>query len=117
MKKILNTILVAVVGTVLLTACMSPKSYMSSQEITEKKYSIEGFNILKDGDVVGTLTSTEWELYKNNFVKEVSIKTSFTSDKDMKEIARFVHTKFPKAKIEINDDGGNSFPKAMTPEN
>ena len=58
------------------------------------------------------LTSTEWEIYKNNIVQEISVKTSFTSDKDMQEIARFVHAKFPEHKIEVNDDGGNSFPTA-----
>ncbi len=84
---------------------------MKADEIAQKKYSIDGWKILKDGAVVGTLTSTEWEVYKNRFVKEISIKTSFTSDEQMQEIARFIHTKFPKSKIEINDDGGNSFPK------
>ena len=87
---------------------------MPDDEITEKKYTIEGWDILKNGVVVGTLTSTEWELYKNNFVNEISIQTSFTSDAEMQEIARFVHTKFPDSKIEINDDGGNSFPKQST---
>ena len=43
--------------------------------------------------------------------REISVKTSYTNDEDMKEIARFLHTKFPDAKIEVNDDQGNSFPK------
>ena len=58
------------------------------------------------------VTLTEWEIYKNNIVQEISVKTSFTSDKDMQEIARFVHAKFSEHKIEVNDDGGNSFPTA-----
>lgn len=116
MKKILNITLLSLVCALALSSCMSSKAYMGDDEITEKKYSIDGWNIMKNGAVVGTLTSTEWELYKNNFVKEISIKTSFTSDKEMKEIARFVHTKFPDSKIEINDDGGNSFPKEDLPK-
>ncbi|MFT6981559.1 MAG: hypothetical protein ACJAUD_000323 [Crocinitomicaceae bacterium] len=110
MKKTLNTLFLALLGATFLTSCMSSKYYMGDDEIAEKKYSINGWNILKDGVVVGTLTSTEWEIYKNNIVQEISVKTSFTSDKDMQEIARFVHSKFPEHKIEVNDDGGNSFP-------
>lgn len=111
MKNILNIALFSFALSLVLTSCMSPKHYMKDDEIAEKKYSIDGWNILKNGVVVGTLTSTEWELYKNNFVKEISIRTSFTSDEEMQEIGRFVHSKFPKSKIEVNDDGGNSFPK------
>jgi hypothetical protein len=110
MKKTLNTLFLALLGAAFLTSCMSSKYYMGDDEIAEKKYSINGWTILKDGVVVGTLTSTEWEIYKNNIVQEISVKTSFTSDKEMQEIARFVHAKFPKHKIEVNDDGGNSFP-------
>lgn len=111
MKKTLNALVLALVGAAFLTSCMSSKYYMGDDEIAEKKYSINGWNILKDGAIVGVLTSTEWEIYKNNIVQEISVKTSFTSDKDMQEIARFVHAKFPEHKIEVNDDGGNSFPK------
>lgn len=110
MKKILNTLLLTLVGAAFLTSCMSSKYYMGEAEVAEKKYSINGWNILKDGAIVGTLSSTEWEIYKNNIVQEISVKTSFTSDKAMQEIARFVHSKFPDHKIEVNDDGGNSFP-------
>jgi len=84
---------------------------MSDEEIAEKAYTIEGWNILKDGKVVGRMSAMEWEIYKGNMTREISIKTSFSTDAEMQEIARFVHTKFPNDKIEVNEDGGNSFPK------
>jgi hypothetical protein len=69
------------------------------------------WDILKNGVVVARLSSTEWELYRNHLTREISVVTSFSSDEDMKEVLRFVHTKFPNDKIEINEDDGNSFPK------
>lgn len=116
MKKIINITLLSFSVGLFLSSCMPSKYYMKADEIMQKKYSIEGWNILKNGVVVGTLTSTEWEIYKNTIVNEISIRTSFTSDSEMQEIGRFVHSKFPDSKVEINDDGGNSFPE-VAPEN
>ena len=72
---------------------------------------VAAWDILKNGVVVARLSSTEWELYRNHLTREISVVTSFSSDEDMKEVLRFVHTKFPNDKIEINEDDGNSFPK------
>lgn len=84
---------------------------MSEEEIASKGYSIRNWDIIRNDTVVGHLSSTEWELYRNHLTREISISTSYTADDEMKEILRFVHTKFPNDKIEINEDGGNSFPK------
>jgi len=92
-------------------SCASKKYLMSEMEIANKGYSIKNWEIIRNDTVVGRLTSTEWELYRNHLTREISIATSFSSDEEMKEILRFVHTKFPNDKIEINEDGGNSFPK------
>lgn len=94
----------------LATACSSGKYIMSDEEIASKKYSIEGWDVMKDGVKVGTLTTMEWEVYKNRMTREISIKTSYTTDAEMQEIARFVHAKFPNDKIEVNQDNGNTFP-------
>ena len=107
MKKI-NTILILSLA-IFTVSCGASKYMMKDIEIAEKKYTIDGWSVLKDGKKVGTLTSTEWELYKNKFVREISVATSFTKDEDMFEIARFLHSKFPDAKIEVNEDSGNSF--------
>lgn len=108
MKK-RNATLLCALGLV-ITSCGTGNYYMKAEEITSKEYTLDGWSILKSGKVVGTLTSTEWEFYKNKLVREISIVTSFSSDEEMKEIGRFVHTKFPDCKIEVNEDGGNSFP-------
>lgn len=97
--------------SLLLASCGAGNLMMSSEEISEKGYTLENWNILKNGEVVGVLSNTEWELYHGELIKEISIRTSYTLDEDMKEIARFVYAKFPDCKIEVNDDGGNSFPK------
>ena len=84
---------------------------MSDEEISSKGYTIQNWDILKNGTVVARLSSTEWELYRNHLSREISIVTSYSSDDEMQEILRFVHTKFPNDKIEINEDDGNTFPK------
>lgn len=93
------------------TSCASKKYLMSDEEIAAKGYSIRNWDVVRNDTVVGHLTSTEWELYRNHLTREISISTGFSSDSEMQEILRFVHTKFPNDKIEINEDDGNSFPK------
>ena len=111
MKNRNNIIVLLMLIGLTLTSCMSTKYYMKDSEIAEKKYTLDGWDVKKDGAVVGTLTSTEWEIYKNHMSKEISIKTSYTNATDMIEIARFIHSKFPECKIEVNSDAGNSFPE------
>lgn len=109
MKRVGSILVVAL--ALIVTSCGAGKYMMRDAEIAEKGYSIDGWNIMKNGEVVGVLTTMEWELYKNKFYREISIKTSFSTESDMKDIARFVQSKFPESKIEVNEDGGNSFPK------
>ena len=98
-------------SVLIMVSCGARKLIMSDEEIAAKGYSVDGWNIKRNGEVVGVLSSTEWELYRGYLVREISVSTSYTNDEDMKEIARFLHTKFPEAKIEVNDDKGNSFPE------
>lgn len=95
----------------IVVSCASNKYIMSDEEIAAKGYSIRNWDVVRNDTVVGHLTSTEWELYRNHLTREISISTGFSSDSEMQEILRFVHTKFPNDKIEINEDDGNSFPK------
>ena len=97
--------------TFLLFSCAANKYLMSAEEMSSKGYTMENWEILKNGTVVARLSSTEWELYRNHLSREISVVTSYSSDEEMKEVLRFVHTKFPNDKIEINEDDGNSFPK------
>jgi hypothetical protein len=109
--KNLQSILIALSAALLLFSCASNQFIMTDEEISTKGYTIQNWDILKNGVVVARLSSTEWELYRNHLTREISVVTSFSSDEDMKEVLRFVHTKFPNDKIEINEDDGNSFPK------
>lgn len=99
-----------VLSVIVLVSCGAKKLMMTDQEINEKGYSVDGWNVMKKGEIVGVLSSTEWEIYRNYLVREISVSTSFTNDEEMKEIAMYLHTIFPEAKIEVNDDQGNSFP-------
>jgi len=110
MKKV-TAIFFLCAATIYLQSCASKKYIMSDEEIASKGYSIKEWTILRNDTVVGKLSSTEWELYRNHLTREISIATSYISDNQMHEILRFVHTKFPNDKIEINEDGGNTFPK------
>jgi hypothetical protein len=110
MKKI-YTIATLLCFSIVLFSCASKKYIMSDEEISSKGYTIQNWDILKNGTVVARLSSTEWELYRNHLSREISVVTSYSSDDEMQEILRFVHTKFPNDKIEINEDGGNTFPK------
>jgi len=109
--KNIQSILIALSAALLLFSCASKKFLMSEEEISSKGYTLQNWEILKNGAVVARLSSTEWELYRNHLTREISVVTSYSSDDEMKEVLRFVHTKFPNDKIEINEDGGNSFPK------
>lgn len=109
MKRI--NVIIVMMSILVFASCGAGKLMMSDETIAELGYSVDGWNVVKNGEVVGVLSSTEWELYGNNLVREISVATSFTNDEDMKEIAMFLHTKFPDAKIEVNDDKGNSFPE------
>ena len=40
--------------------------------------------------------------------------TSYSTDAEMQEIARFLHSRFPNDKIQVNEDGGNTFPQAIS---
>jgi len=110
MKNINKSIVLLMLIGLTLTSCMSSKYYMKDDEIAAKKYTLDGWDVKRNGEVVGTLTSTEWEIYKNRMSEEISITTSFTNTKEMIEIARFVNAKFPECKIEVNSDTGNTFP-------
>lgn len=107
MKK-LNSLLIIFSVTFLLFSCGSSKHLMSDEEIDSKGYSIHVRDILKNGVIVARISSAEWELYRNHLTREISIVTSFSTDEEMKEVLRFVHTKFPNDKIEINEDDANS---------
>jgi hypothetical protein len=102
MKKIVLLLAIAVAT---LTSCTSSKYTMSDTEIEEKGYTTNKFDILKNGVVIAKITSHEFELYNNKLVKELSITiNSISQTSDIEDIIKYVHTRFPDAKIEVNYD-------------
>lgn len=102
MKRIIPILLLA---GLMLTGCASKKFLMSDEEIAEKGYAFDGWNITLNNKVIGTFNNTEWELYKNDLRREVSVTSKIKlTDQDVKNLIRFMHTKFPEYKIEVNFD-------------
>lgn len=101
MKRLIPHLLLA---CLLLTSCAS-KFTMSEAEITEKGYAFDGWNITLNNKVIGTFNNTEWELYKNHLTREVSVTARIKlTDADVKNLIRFMRSKFPDYKIEVNFD-------------
>ena len=105
-----NSILIALV-TFLLASCASDQYLLSTTEMESSPYRTEGYNILKGDKLIGKVTSTEIEIdTKGNMVKEVSVTLEgFSNANDAEDVMKFLHTKYPNKKIEINLDGVESF--------
>ena len=59
MKNIITPLLIL---GLIASGCASKKYIMSDEEISEKGYSISGWDIKLKDKVIGTLDNTEWEL-------------------------------------------------------
>ena len=96
MKKLL------LISILCLCSCSTYK--MSNKEIKNLKYEVDGWDIIKDDHCVANIREMEWELYEGKLVKEITmtICDPKTRDKDLIEIIKFVHTRYPEYKIEVN---------------
>ena len=96
MKKLL------IISTLFLFSCSTYK--MSKKEVKQLDYTVHGWDILKGGHCVANIREMEWELYEGKLVREITmtICDPKARDKDLVEIIKFVHTKYPKYKIEVN---------------
>ena len=103
--------LIYIASIILLTSCATDKYLLSPSEMAASEYKTEGYKIFKGDQLVGKVTSTEIEIdTKGNVVKEVSITLEgFSNSNDAESIMKFLHTKYPNKKIEINLDGVESF--------
>ena len=78
---------------------------MTEMEIKKSQLKSDGWNILKGDDCIARVESIEWEYYKGDFTREVSITLlDLKTFKEIEEIVKFMHTKFPDSKIEVNRD-------------
>ena len=85
-----------------LFSCSTYK--MNNREIKNLKYEVDGWDIIKDGQCVANIREMEWELYQGKLTREITmtIYDPKTRDKDLIEIIKFVHTRYPEYKIEVN---------------
>ena len=98
MKKVL------LLSCVILFGCKQSKYIMSSKEYAESEYSVSGKYVYEnDTVVVAEMTNIEFELYRGYLVKEISL-TLRSLDADGYQIIRYLHTRDPRIKLEINTD-------------
>lgn len=99
--------LIVIALAVLLTSCATDKYLLSSEEMNKSPFSIEGHTVKKGNEVIGRITSTEIEIdAKGNMVKEFSFTLeNMGKSAETEALLKFLHTKFPNKKIEINLDG------------
>jgi hypothetical protein len=91
-----------IILVLLLVAC-NPYT-LTTKQYKSTIYSTSGWCIYKnDTTLVGEVVSIEYELYKGKLVKEISISLE-SLDNDITDIIKYLHTKDPTAKIEINTD-------------
>ena len=89
--------------TTLFVSCTS--SYkLSDTEFKNSEYSTNGRAILKNGTEVGQVTGLEYELYRGKMVKEISVTLKGLNTEDIVAIIKYLHTKYPNDKIEVNTD-------------
>lgn len=91
---------------ILLSSCATDKYLLSAEEMNNSEFSTEAHTIKKGNEIIGRITSTEIEIdAKGNMVKELSITLEDVSKAlDMEALLKYLHTKFPNKKIEINLD-------------
>ena len=73
-------------------------------EIHKYQKKVDGWDIIKNGQCVANIREMEWELYQGKLTREITmtICDPKTRDKDLIEIIKFVHTRYPEYKIEVN---------------
>ena len=106
MKKLL-----LFMSVLLLTSCATDKYLLSAEEMKNSPYRTEGNKVMKGEEVIGKVTSTEVEVdKKGNMTKEISITlVGFEQATEANDVIKFLHTKYPNKKIEVNLDGVQSF--------
>lgn len=102
-------------ASILLISCKSSQSLkfesntkiskMSSSEIENLGIRTDSLTIFtKDTIPVAFIQSYEYECYKGSVITEISVTVKYPYYGSSGEIMRYVYTKHPRAKIEINYD-------------
>ena len=107
MKKISFLTLMVVA----LTSCLSTQN-LSKEELA--KFSVKESEVFYNGEAVAKIGNLEYEYNRGRYQMEVSLVQYAGAYNEMTEkIARYVATKYPKAKIEVKvlRDDANDRPK------
>lgn len=100
MKKI-----VFALALLAFTSCTTNKYLMTDEEIKYSGLHIKYTDIFKGDTKIAELGSYEYEIYKGKFVKELSVSVvSWQYVEEMEDLIKFLHTRFPEDKIEVNID-------------
>ena len=74
------------------------------------KFNTNLFDVTLNNVVIAHVTSIEWEYFKGELVREVSVTTkNHMKDNDIIDMIKFLHSKYPDFKIEVNNDGTDKF--------
>jgi len=95
--------LIILFGIIILMSCNVGKTKIN--KISKKEMS--EYNIIRDtvyhnNEKIAYLNLIEWEYFNGNLIQEISIVQFNPSDQDKTiKLISYVHTKHPKAKIEV----------------
>ena len=74
------------------------------------KFSTVNYDVVLNDVVIAHVTSIEWEFFKGELVREISVTTkNHMSDNDVIDMIKFLHSKYPDFKIEVNNDNTDKF--------
>ena len=74
------------------------------------KFSTVNYDVVLNDVVIAHVTSIEWEYFKGELVREISVTTkNHMSDNDVIDMIKFLHSKYPDFKIEVNNDNTDKF--------
>ena len=104
----MKLLFVLVLCSALLSSCATSESFtFTEEEVKASGFSEKGWNILKDGKEIARIESMEWEFFEEKLYQEISVTLidyQYSNYDEMKMLMKYIHTKHPKSKIEINED-------------
>lgn len=107
MKKSKKLIaLIAFLGIVISCGVNKEFTY-TPEQMKATGLSTDGWNIMYGDDAIARVESIEWEFYEHQFYREISLTlldANWSHYDSTKKIIKYVHTRYPDSKIEVNKD-------------
>ena len=93
---------------ILMYSCSTSKDLGNGYSLN--KFSTVNYDVVLSDVVIAHVTSIEWEYFKGELVREISVTTkNHMSDNDVIDMIKFLHSKYPDFKIEVNNDNTDKF--------